>query len=437
MDHIKKEFEAVQRKAPSDLWSKIDSCVNLAADDIIIKESFEEVSRTAPEGSWQSINRQLVIDDVWNRIAAYYDKKKRRIAWFWTGIVLVLIGSSLVFLLQDNQGTVRYTSYPRSTGPDSNQHDLGVDIAVDEISNSGNNKEFNGTTVNIYQEDLLVNDEIVESNTSIVEDVYSVAESSVFLVDPIISDNYEGQLSNDQLVLSDDRESDLLQLLNSSTITPLKFSPIYPELVRIEQQEQKRKKYISLGTVVYAGSSWILNNEVKSGFNSNSLIQNKLSLGWMTGVQMDFHLSKSWGIEAEYDFFSQLNQSYNYYDEGRFSEQRFRINQQKIGITPYIGKQLMSGVDVRGYVGPFVSYTMIDYQVQSENQSAAEFATLDYGFRLGGGVSKPLGRLLLGIGIRSDVGIFNIATNQQLLPKKFNYTTTLTAGGYLSLSYRF
>jgi hypothetical protein len=195
-----------------------------------------------------------------------------------------------------------------------------------------------------------------------------------------------------------------------------------------------------VGINLSGGNTWVFNNDVKNGFNRNSLIHNKLSTGYSIGVEGFYNFNSRHSMLVGYDSYSIHQQNYSYYQSGHLNDKNITLKQQK-AILGYKISFMDRAYNKRNFViraGAFFAHS-IEEQTQVNyvnNTPNSAFEKIDYGINLGGGVEHKFFRFKFEYGIRSDIGIHNMTASSENLPKKFDYATSFMLGGYVSLRYK-
>ena len=458
---MEESFGTSQRKAPEGLWSNISSSASMTDSEFKVKESFDAVSKTAPEGSWVAINRQLIIDDVWNGIAG--NLRRRRVIFWWSragmiAFLLFLVGLTMfnLGLFTDKQtaqsmvcdgGKNFYSLSPvstqdgfadnRSVPTESDQDQL----ANEEVYRSDFDEEFifendnasNLSTTLVTEFEGRENQQATQEVSSMItaESVASSAHS------PDVESAPSNSLDADNV--NNNSEVEDLGLLDLSEIAPIEIAIVHPATgypVEFEKSEEF-KPYFELGVQASLGSSWIINNDVRSGFRTNSLIQNKLSIGYNIGADLAFHFSPKSEIWLNYGFVSVTKQNYSFYDEGRVQERNLKLGYQKIALG--YGFNLpnsLNGNSTQIKFGVYGGLLFKDISTISDDTDIGMHDQLDFGIRLRVGKTYRVNRIALRFGLQSDIGLRNIASDNQILPKKFNRTSTLNVGPYIGLRFK-
>lgn len=436
---IKESFDGVQRKAPTDLWANISQVTNLTEDEFSIHNSFNNQTKTAPSETWSRVKKQLIIDEVWDRIVAYEDRRKRKIIWWYIGSFSILLLFSLLMLnINSNKKISEFRKNKNSV-----ENSKIIDPLNQEnntISRQGNNtisKQGNNTISKIDRNGLflknsgtnLISSKIVKTNNNYSQAVNSVISSE----NQMIHSNTNNDSSNIEYFSIDRiplKKIQLLEFKRFLDISTLTFDSVHnPKIKRFE-----------VGLIASFGNSWLFNNDVKEGLKRKSLISNNLSTGYSIGGVIVYNFSKKSGLELGYDFYSVHKQAYDFYDEGHLFHKNINLTQQKVYLSY---KFRFNAITVkRNFVfktGFFYSHSIKEQATIDgvKNEVISSFEAFDYGLNIGAGIEHNLSKFKVEYGVKTNIGLHNLTANTTNFPKKFDYATTYILGGYVSIRYLF
>lgn len=434
---IKESFNDVKRKAPEGVWSSISKVTELSDNEFAIRESFRNQEKTAPSKSWDNVKKQIIIDDVWDNIVVLEDKRKKRFFWWFSSasVFLILVSVSLFNYSDKNEKFI--TNKIKENKELINEDQNSVESEIDNINpvsnnrtittNAGQNKDRNFEVKNI--QNLGVNNLDIKYRNAREKSVDNSTTDNTILAQYNLVEND----SLDDLVL--------IQKIPIKEIQMISFPLPELELIPIKTQECEKYQKFEIGFQASIGNSWIFNNEVKNGFNKESLVNNKLSLGYSFGTTFNYNFNNQSGLEFDYDFYSITNQEYDKYSEGRYNNNNIKFSQQKITLS-YKHRYTTSLQQKKVLVfksGLYYSHSIKEETSVNwvENTANSAYTTFDYGLNLALGIEHKMKHFKFEYGIKTDVGLYNITANSLNLPKKFNYTTTYILGGYMSFRYLF
>jgi len=441
IDPIQNAFSQVRRKAPELAWNDIEQNLSLDNDEHSIGKAFNSLDRTAPLYSWQGVKRQLIIDEVWLNIASRLNERKRRFFWFYLSgfAALLILGTiaGLTFSSENHISTIRNSKEIFLSGK-YQQVATQKSVAVNQVPVSGNENRIQNRTDESLTEKISLPQEkgndLADENTSQDETTMLVQQNQT-LTDP----EFQSGNSNKSEFCDPFPEVILSELPQSPIcILPFNQSVSFP-IVPIEKDERVFNRF-EVGLIAGLNNTWIFNNDVKEGLSRFSLVDNKFSIGYSTGLNFVFNFFKSHAVEMQFDFISKMNQHYSYFDDGNIFTRQISISQQKYSLSyKYSSQNIFSKnqfIILKG--GMFFSNSFkSEFYSNKELFTEQVIGNYDFGFKAGIGLQRRFGDLVLEYGIQSDIGLINIATSPSYNSKKFNYTTTYLTGLYFSLRYSF
>jgi len=446
---IKESFDGLERKAPEGLWTNVSQASSLSEDEFIIRESFNNQAKSAPSKTWKNVKKQLIIDEVWDEIVAYEDRRKRKFIWWYIGSASILLFILSLSILTINSGNeVAKLKAEKSSAKQSNQ-------AYQESVIKNENSEF--SQIDTESLNHFTNDVINESSeekrklsnaggSTIINNSNNGTNTEYNLIETRLHSNkidaYEHK--NDSGISIDpfDIVGLIVRRIPPKEIQLIEVEPIYPMLsTTIDSIIAPQKKRFEIGLVACYGNSWLFNNDVKNGLNRNSLINDNLSTGYSLGSVIGYNFSKKSGLELGYDFYSVHNQGYDFYNEGRLFHKEIRLKQQKVSLAYKLrfNENAYKKRNLLFKTGLFFSHSIKEQTTINwvENTANSSFSAFDYGLNLGAGIEYDFSKFKVEYGVKTDIGLHNLTANSIKFPKKFDYATTYILGGYISIRYLF
>jgi hypothetical protein len=444
---IREGFGAENRQAPKDLWSAISEDISSSNPEEDLKKSFDKIEKLAPAGSWNNINRQLIIDDVWNRIARFYDRRRFIIWWSRFAGVLILACIASVGLVRLFYNAGDRVNHKEIVAANENEKPFAFHRQENPAMVIGPSTNLSLPGSNVDGSDKP--DRIVSTTEQeVLNDNHNQAEGiGVEKVGDLIKEGRKVQgavITVGDLAAEGFRETNEKQRIELMVGSSIRKIPIQlkhqGELTTVEDFKGKRPlRYLDIGLIGRIDNTWILNNDVKSGFSRSSLVQNNLSFGYASGLQANYYFSNRSAIQLEYDFLSALNQKYQFYNEGRLTVKQIDLKYQRVGLGykysfgTRLGKKPVLSLKFGGHFG-FAKKESVKIDDQQGEES---FDVFDYGIRLGVGREHFIRSFTIDYGLNSDIGLHNITSPGLAIPKKFSYTSTLAVGAYISVRYNF
>ena len=466
-DSIKDSFAGQERKAPANLWDGISAASSLTDDELKIRDSFNVIDKKAPTDSWQTIKKNVIIDEVWDRILLK-EKKKKRAIWFWSfGLGVLLIGILINQL--NNEGENLTSTSIEISDTEVHGEKIEENSSKDE-SNNQTNKQNTIVEADIIKSTDQVNELVNNGINLLSEEVFTEIEAGENMesnedevMDSNISTklnlNREGMYGKENLDKIDstqerndivDAEIDKFDFNRQEDISTMPIAQVsnlpatygpFSMLHEIERKETENTQHFELGLIAGINNTWLFNNDVKNGLDSKSLIKNDLSIGYNFGIIANYNINLRSTISLEYDFISELNQGYEYFHKGRLYTRDLKLNHQKIELS-YKLNFTHSILDKNYFVlkaGGFYSFLQRSQSsglITSSNDNFI-FSENDLGLKLAFGHEHRLNHFKIEYGLQSDIGLLNISTDSPNSPKKFNYTSSYLIGCYASIRYLF
>lgn len=417
---IKSSFDSVQRKAPVDLWNKIDSGDMTASDTEKMRAGFDGITKPAPSKTWDVVKRQLIIDDVWTKIEVSLNKDDRRkVFWWWLGATgaLVLI-STIVFL-----------AYP--TGNRSSASKVAIPIEKEHNNTRIIDLDSSIRTNRMVHSPAMADSETFNADTSLLtaQGINSPSTDDVFL-----NNNFERSNSINTPTINDPVSESVtglpfLEVLRLSTSTL--DSPLS------ETTKPAKPKVFDAGLITTIGNSWIFNNEVRSGINNKTLVSNDFSVGYGFGGYFSWRINRKMALGANVFIVSKLNQKYSCFEGGAFVKEEIQFTRKKLDLEfSFFAPSRFFRSDLRIAGGLFAS-TVNTKQPETALKSVEYngiYQKYDAGLTLSLGINRSVNKFVFDYGIRSEWGLVNL-NNSPL--KQFDYTNSFYSGVYLKIGKRF
>ena len=398
------ENEGVE-KAPNNFWDNISNELEQSEVDSIVKDSFEGQQDTAPEMVWERVQDQLDIDRVWIRIANKINIRRYGHLMRYVAVLLLLI---LPFNLDFDVSDL-------TNAPSVIEATLNNSIEVSDNLGVGNDIEDTNQEI----------PNLLGYQLNSASPAPSNSESNP-VVDPV-----EVPVKN--MTLDVNLATLPLASLNQTTL---------PEIQPLFTPKPKRSLGLMLGGVASLDNTWILDNETRSGFDNESLVENEFTLGSSYGVFAEYQLKPRFSISAEYLFQSRSNQRLHFYDHGVYSLKEREINSYKLALMlgwytqPKLhGVSHSTVVKLGGYYSGVKSdYTMIDGAITDVNSI---YKRNDSGLRLEVGKRLYVRSFVIDGGVRADYGLVNLTSTKSYIPSHLNFTRLVSGGAYLRIGYAF
>ena len=225
----------------------------------------------------------------------------------------------------------------------------------------------------------------------------------------------------------------------ASTTKPTSIEPI-----TLKNEEQRLTRW-SLGVYLALNSTALLNNETRMGFDYNSLTINYFGVAANYGIWGRYQFKPKHALLAEYTINADHKQAYGIYEKGNFRVKEWVMQYNRLGLS-YQGalweRHALNGLHSRfliqagAYVGLLRSARLM-YDGQTVYDRIGEYHNYDIGAKIALGHEIRLDHIVLGYGLRSDIGLTNIFRGNDQQRASENHTNLFHLGGYISLGYQF
>lgn len=455
---IKESFDALNKSAKADLWSKLSDKLSAAnIDESIdkkIKNGFENKSNAVPPRVWGSVNRQLNVDRVWKRISKELDRRPIIIFWRKMAMVIALIllfFSGSLYVIKNNDSSSPFSQQMYETQKNkqtaksglSNLTTSSISVANKKIT-SNNVTETSAQTRNVNAK---MRNEERNSPGKYSNDKSNIAagnnSTSTILIEKSKVEFSEASVP---------KENDSISF---TTLIPininLKDSAIASELIlqplslvdNTFKQPLLNKKRFEVGITYSYNNTWIINNNTRSSFDENSLIQSVAAYAGSYGLIANYGIFKNSAISTEFYINSKYIQKYAEFAEGTFNKKtnelnyyklaflyQFNINQSPYRIVP--SKYTFKA----GFYGSYLKNHTYNYtNVMSPKTDS--YTKAGYGARIAIGQEKTVKRVIIGYGLNAEYDFKNIFEGNRQVSSQFNVSRNALIGGYVNLKYSF
>ena len=380
------------------------------------KSMIESGVESPPEESWDSIQNELDIDLVWNRLENKLDarKKKLRMVPFSIAALLLLllgIGSLMyVFIFRQDQLISDVQIASQDTGRTNQEDYTGEDLVQTDLPLASFRETQENTRVII--EDHLINysGEMLTSESHSSRDPFEKMENIYPISAELSGPDVTNQLAQ-------------LQFSESEKIT----------------DEVSGKSQISFytGFSGHLANTWMMNNKTIEGLKKDEFTNTNATMGKNLGFILGTNITGRLGIQAEFYFISQSNQNYQEYQYGKYVSNQIGLDYYTMTLlAKYQPKflenhhRMMGG----GYIGFMKSATQ---DINGVNFNISDqYSGRDYGILLGYEYSLPVKeRLYISTGIISKFGLSNVFSGDEYIPSYLNRTQNISFNFFLSLNY--
>ena len=412
------------------------------------KNTVESSDLDPPENTWENIQDKLDIDNSWEVIDNYLNKRDRFVAR-----VKIAAAASLFVIAVSAAGIIYFTS----VSSDKQQ------VAEETISTGRADNEPGTTTENIESQQQEAQNIIpqqqeaqpqvtVEEKTALAGNVQSTQFSETL---PAETDDEQIKELNE--VPPEISYIDHIAGRHEPEIQELKIA--YPNVTdkpptdeidiiiaadsnynNVIESPRKAFRKLYVGTTGQLANTWLVNHKTINGFKSTSLVSTDATFGSNFGVYAGTNLLNSLDLQLDLNILSQRNQGYHEYLNGHYIANKLKFNYSQLALSLRyyrISTRLMQGEHGINF-GGYIAYLHNAYQkIGDETLYLTDsYNSLDYGLLLSYEYIFPLYRQLgLGAGFRGYYGLNNIYGGDGHIPDYLNVTHTASVNITLSLKY--
>ncbi len=386
---IKSSFEKQSFQAPDSLFGKLfDEPIALKDQEKLV-EAFEKDQLVASPESWEVVRHSIVVNEVWDKIESELNKEKRIPFLYW----MFVASSVALVLLVWNLSATEKGEFKLPSLKWSNSNFMN-EIEFIQNSHLQTNKNSYDITNNSNYTTKLVEKFSAQTIQSSAPNV--VADVELNPVNEALS------------------SSEKMEKFGVNSLEPKDWSFTNSDAVLPRFAVDKKGWYV--GIEAAAGTSVILNNEVRSGFQSTSLVSNHLSFGYQIGLTAKY-VWKNWQINAGLQPWMSYSQRFDSYENGVFEHEKLSISGQSMNTT--IGRQKALNVSKTTCytwdVGMYVS--RIKWLKDEDDGFIDSKIKFDFGPVANFGVRFESKGLPIECGLKASTGLANLQTDESVIGK--------------------
>ena len=390
-----------------------------------------------PDNTWSNIQDQLDIDNSWQVIDNYLNRREKiftklRISAAASLLILTVAGAGLVYFTAIKPNRLPLTSeiipsenidrnYPESSDPDN------IIIQRDE-----------GELDAIYADIIPEADSPEEiKHYEAINDYGEEPEKGKLLIDTGLKE-YRAGRDNPGIMNLRDNKPDITDML------PVDHINLIADAGHINQGDNvKGRKAFSkfyFGTRGQLANTWLVNQKTISGFKSSSLVKTNATFGSNFGFFAGTNLFNRLDLQMDFNILAQNNQDYNEYLNGHYVTNKLKLDYSQLALSfryYLISNKFMEGEHGINF-GGYLAYLHNAYQkIDGETLYLSDnYNSMDYGLLLGYEYIFPIyGKLGLGTGFRAYYGLNNIYAGDENIPYYLNITNNASVNITLSIKY--
>ena len=401
-----------------------------------------------PENTWDNIQDQLDIDNSWQVIDNYLNKRDSFVAR-----VRIAAAASLFVIAVSAAGIIYYTSVRSdkqqvaedtiSTGrADTESGTIAEDIKLQQQETQDiippqqeaqPQVVVEEKTALAGNEELTLHSEILpaEIDKERIEEAREAA-GKISIIDNL-AESYEPEIKELKIAspdVTDKSPSDEINIIVDADSTH------YKEI----ESTRKAFRKLYVGTTGQLANTWLVNHKTINGFRSTSLVSTDATFGSNLGIYAGTNLFNNLDLQLDLNILSQRNQGYHEYLDGHYISNKLKFNYSQLALSLRyyrISTILLQGEHGINFGGYFAYLHNAYQKIGDETIYLTDsYNSLDYGLLLGYEYVFPLYRQLgLGAGFRAYYGLNNIYGGDGNIPDYLNVTHTASVNVTLSLKY--
>lgn len=201
---------------------------------------------------------------------------------------------------------------------------------------------------------------------------------------------------------------------------------------------------LKVGVFVVVNSTTIVNEDTREGWKGSDRIQNNANLAANYGLWASYQFLPKSSLVAEFSINADNRQGYRVTEGGINYDKEWVLKYQRVSLAyqhqlwQAKGTQVINTITAQGglYVG-FLQQAKLFYDGELFFDALQEHRQFDVGFKLAIGQELQFGNMLIGYGLRSDIGAANVFRGNSMVLPQENKTSLLHLGGYVTVGYKF
>lgn len=424
---IKVSFDNSNRKLPRDLWQNISETIS-ASDPVNdkIKNSFESIGNNqVPDKIWNGINKELNIDKSWLKIKRRLDiitfyRKSRKYA------------ALLLLLFTFGYGGIKFWGNSNITVDENVFLNTTQTNFTDSYKNSPDNSAQERN--NVFPESLKE-----KQNKTFTSNKTNLNGGNDLVFSQVLKSN--------KIIALERNDADPYDTVNVKYFPKITFNSVQNNISKIDltsktEKPKKARKNWEIGIISHLSRTWILNNETKESYDSESLILSNPGNHSKLGLLFTYNISKNHAVNLYLYNKEQFSQHYQTYQRGRYINKSLALIYRKTGLSYQLNlmhfhtKYFDSQFNLKG--GLFYAWLKQGKYLQlSEKEEVSDSYSNQFGSLFQMGQDLMLDQVIVSYGLNFEHGLNNIYAGNNYSPADFNFTNNFNFGGYLSLKLKF
>lgn len=294
----------------------------------------------------------------------------------------------------------------------------------------------------VTKDESTVNTETVKDsfaeikNENSTKDIYTATTTT----DNIICLNTKDE--REELHLFSIKNSFIPVNINDSTLLQLALNNYVADSNYFDQSSLGNEFHgLYAGGIISGNNTWLFNQLLFNGLNSNSLEETNLNFGYAYGVSFGYNFNSNFGGEINWYINSQQGQTYHRYNEGQYQTSKIKLNYSIVNLTLKYRKAGVTRLFNLPKSNNLILGINCGFLINSSDGSELEktkslYSTTDYGLRFGYEYEiLAFKRIIFSSALNGDFGLKNIYKGNSLTPGSFNHTHTASLGLQIGIKY--
>lgn len=438
-DLIKEGFNSSDDGFDFDSWKGVEQKLDHQAGlDAQIVQAFNLATDEMPVSAWPDIEEELDVNTVWNRINYSFNKKKRRIVFWWNSAAIALI----IFIA----GFTSYQEYKKY-----NENSFAFSHVLTENENNSSNSESNQLDETL--EENLVNNTVSEhhenkriQNSGTEPKDENLDLSPLTLLNKNVDQTIKYPIDLTENLLENKVKLDLVEPFPLGEIALIEMNNVEHDEPEIEitpkdaQNLLRPRKWV-MGAFGSINNSIISDATAREAFSRNSLSSNNFTLTFNYGIFAQLFVADNFFFQTELYYNAKSKRSTQEYQHFEYVKHNLELDYYQLSFL--FGKSFAIGNNGNCWLNPALG---VFGSVLKQGNEYVEDGLLanytphkrtNFGLQFNLGIQHEFDRFIIGYGTNSNFGLSNIFSGTEQQSSVLNISRTISNGIYLKLGYKF
>lgn len=408
--------------------------------DSLIENSFKNQSLDDIPEVWDEIEKSLIIDATWPKIAAQLDKKKRRRGIFFWIMGPMLLSFLLLFIFE------QYGNLYQENRKESSLINLLQESDLDKSFNPDENMQSSNTANQTKKPNPILskklNSTLNKENVNKESKKFEKTTRKNRIMKAASANNRiinENNHLEENLVDSDKKQKETNSTEELRKISYFKAKNVQhitnPQIIRIRSNEEKTTRKWTLGLFYELNYDNIYDSKSRIAEQKGSLVDQDFTIGHSFGIYFNRKLKANFMIGGEFHFFDRLSKEFSQFENGKYVEHSLKLDYIRTNIMAGYRLPIRKSSFLEFHAGTFLAYLLAKKETHSDFTDIQQFdhdhyINFNFGLSAKIGMSHDFGRFNFAYGLGTNIGIINIYKSESDIQTKLNRTNTFEAGLY-------